>query len=71
MANLPLHCALSRVSLKLFNVAGQAVATLVDGERTAGEQSVALRAGTLAPGMYFAALRYGAEHVVRSVVLVP
>jgi pregnancy-associated plasma protein-A len=59
------------VSLKLFNLAGQQVTVLVDGERGAGEQSVTLKAGALAPGMYFAALRSGGGVVSRSVVLVP
>ncbi len=58
-------------SLKLYNVAGQQVAVLVDGERTAGEQSVTLQAGALAPGMYFASLRSGGTTVTRSVLLVP
>ena len=69
-----LHFALARsgpVSLKLYNVAGQLVKTLVDGERTAGEQSVTLQAGTLPPGMYFAALRFGEDRATRSVVLLP
>ncbi len=59
------------VSLKLYNVAGQQVAVLIDGERSAGEQSVTLRAGSLAPGMYFASLRSGGVTVTRSVLLVP
>jgi hypothetical protein len=58
------------VSLKLFNLAGEQVAVLVDGERAAGEQSVTLRAGALPPGMYFSALRYNGQVMTRSVVLV-
>jgi hypothetical protein len=37
----------------------------------AGEQSVTLRSGALAPGMYFVALRFGGEAVTRSVVVLP
>jgi len=59
------------VSLRLYNVAGQRVATLIDGERAAGEQAVPLRAERLQPGMYFASLRYGTEVVTRSVLMVP
>ena len=69
-----LHFVLARsgpVSLKLYTVAGQLVKTLVDGEMSAGAQAVTLRAGTLAPGMYFAALRLGEDRATRSVVLVP
>ena len=69
-----LHFTLARaghVSIELYNVAGQFVKTLVDGELSAGEQTVALRAGTLPPGMYFATLRGGNEAATRSVVLLP
>lgn len=59
------------VSLALFNVAGQKVATLVDGTLPAGEQSIPLRSGSLAPGMYFASLRFRGQTVTRSVVLLP
>jgi hypothetical protein len=60
-----------KVSLKLYNVAGQLVTTLIDGQVEAGEQSVALRSDHLAPGIYFASLRYGSAVVSRSVMLVP
>jgi hypothetical protein len=58
-------------SLALYDVAGQRVATLLDGERAAGEQAVPLRRDGLRPGMYFAALRFGGEVQTRSVLLVP
>ena len=57
------------VSLALYNVAGQRVATLVDGPVSAGEQAVPLRAGTLAPGIYFVTLRAAGVNSTRSVVL--
>jgi hypothetical protein len=59
------------VSLALFNVAGERVATLIDGTLPAGEQSMALRSGSLAPGMYFVSLRFAGQTVSRSVVLLP
>ena len=59
------------VSLKLYNVAGEQVAVLVDGPLPAGEQTFQLKAGALQPGMYFAALRYGGQVVTRSVILLP
>lgn len=58
------------VNLRVYNVAGQLVATLVDGEMPAGQQSVRFAKGTLAPGMYFTALRVGRETLTRSVILV-
>ncbi|MEO5616934.1 MAG: M43 family zinc metalloprotease [Candidatus Eisenbacteria bacterium] len=68
-----LHFALPKgdhVNLRVYNVAGQLVATLVDGEMPAGQQSVRFAKGMLAPGMYFTALRVGRETLTRSVILV-
>jgi hypothetical protein len=59
-----------RVTLKVYNVAGQLVRTLVDGDLSAGEQSVEFRAGNLRPGMYYTALRVGGVLLTRSVLLV-
>jgi len=59
------------VSLKVYNVAGQLVSTLMDREAQAGDHAVEFRAGGLSPGMYFMALRVGGSaQVVRSVILV-
>ncbi len=58
------------VNLRVYNVAGQLVATLVDGDMPAGQQSVRFRSGTLPPGMYFTALRVGGQLLTRSVILV-
>jgi hypothetical protein len=69
-----LHFTLPRggnVSLRLYNVAGQLVSTVVDGERAAGAQFVTLRRGQLPPGMYFATLRYAGATLSRSVILIP
>jgi len=61
----------AHVTLELSDVAGRRVAVLLDGELTAGEQSVALHADGLRPGMYFAALRTGSTVISRAVVLAP
>jgi Cu/Zn superoxide dismutase len=43
----------SRVSLKIFNLLGQEVATLLDGNRPAGSYVVTVDARSLASGLYF------------------
>ena len=68
-----LHFSLPKgdhVNLRVYNVAGQLVATLVDREMSAGTQSVRFQAGSLAPGMYFTALRIGGQTLTRSVILI-
>src|SRR5439155_476710 len=47
------------VSLAVYNVLGQKVATLARGELPAGEHAATLRAGKLAPRLYDAVLRVG------------
>ncbi len=46
----------SRVALKLFDVTGRQVATVFDGQVSAGQQSVNFDATGLATGLYFARL---------------
>jgi len=58
-------------SLRVYNVAGQLVATLFEGEGEAGVRHVTFRAKQLPAGMYFTRLKLGREQVVRSVILVP
>lgn len=72
-AETDIHFALPQsghVSLRVYNVAGQLVATLVDGEMEAGEQSVRFAARGLAPGMYFTTLRVGGQQATRSAILI-
>lgn len=47
------------VSVKLINLLGQEVATLVDGYQEAGTRSVVLNAADLSSGVYFATLSSG------------
>jgi len=42
-----------RVSLKVYNILGEQVATLLDEAKAAGSYAVSFDAGTLASGMYF------------------
>jgi Pregnancy-associated plasma protein-A len=58
------------VSLRVYNVAGRLVRTLVDGEQSAGDQTVEFRANDLPAGMYFTALRVGGVQFSRSVILI-
>jgi len=59
------------VSLRIYSVLGQRVATLADGEWGAGEHATAWRADKLPAGMYYAILRVGGEAIRRTLVLEP
>jgi photosystem II stability/assembly factor-like uncharacterized protein len=43
----------SRFSLKIYNVLGQVVTTLWDGEQQAGDQSITWDAGSMSSGLYY------------------
>lgn len=45
--------AVSHVTLKIYDVLGREVATLVDGLQTSGEHSITFNASRYASGMYF------------------
>jgi parallel beta-helix repeat protein len=64
---LPMAC---RVRLEVFNVAGQRVTTLVDGQQTAGFKTVRWEAGWCASGIYFCRLQAGDIVKMRRMVLV-
>jgi hypothetical protein len=51
--------ATSKVSLKVYNVIGQEIATLVDGEMKAGNYQVSFNASGMASGVYFYRLTAG------------
>jgi 5'-nucleotidase / UDP-sugar diphosphatase len=57
------------VSLKIYNQAGQEVATLVDEEKTAGNYDVTWNASGVVGGMYFYRLNAGHQQVVKKMVL--
>ena len=56
------------VSLKIYNPAGQQVATLVDEIRTAGEHQVQWQADGLPDGIYFAKLQCGTSIATRKLI---
>ncbi|MBD3237695.1 MAG: PKD domain-containing protein [Candidatus Eisenbacteria bacterium] len=56
--------------LDIFNVAGQKVATLVDGWLDAGRHTAVWEAGELPSGIYFYHLRAGAAREARKVMIV-
>jgi hypothetical protein len=57
------------VSLRVFDLAGKQVRVLVDGVLPPGDHSALFRAEDLAPGMYFAQLRYRDESQSRTVLV--
>lgn len=58
------------VSLKVFDVLGHEVLTLVDQAQAAGEYEVMVNAGQLATGMYFYRLQVGDYRAVKRMLLV-
>jgi hypothetical protein len=59
----------SYISLKVFDVLGREVATLVNGELSAGDYSRRLNAGGLASGIYFYRLRANSFSETKKLVL--
>jgi beta-glucanase (GH16 family) len=57
------------VTLKVFDVLGREVATLVNGELNPGEHSVVYKAKGLASGMYFYRLQAGTYHDTKKLLL--
>jgi hypothetical protein len=60
---------LSFVSLKVFDLLGREVRTLVNGMKPAGRYDVKFDAGTLPSGIYVCALTAGDVHFTRKMVL--
>ena len=57
------------MTLKVYNLAGQLVATLVEGEQPAGQHEVIFEAAHLPSGNYFTVLQAGETRLVRRLVL--
>jgi hypothetical protein len=58
------------VSLAVYDIAGKRVASLLNEDREAGDQSVAFAPKGLAPGMYFTVLRAGGATISRTAILI-
>jgi hypothetical protein len=58
------------ITLKVFDLLGREVATLVDGEQTAGFKSVTWDAGGVPSGVYLYKLTAGAFSAVKAMVLI-
>jgi hypothetical protein len=59
-----------KVRLTVYNMLGQSIATLVDGELSAGDHRVDWRAGDAASGLYFYRVEFGGTAEVRRMTLV-
>ncbi len=58
-----------QVSLKVFNLAGQEIATLIAGKQNAGEQQIWWQAPRVPSGVYFYQLRAGDHVETRKMIL--
>jgi hypothetical protein len=59
-----------RVSLRVYNVLGQLVATLADGLHNSGNYRVRFDGWTLASGIYFYRLEWGGRSLTQKMMLV-
>lgn len=59
----------TRVQVRMFDVTGRQVRTLVDAQLPAGDHSAMVRADGLTPGVYWVRLQAGAVSTTRRVVL--
>ncbi len=57
------------MTLRVYNVAGQRVAILIDARLPAGDHSALFGGRGLRAGMYFAELRVGSFRMTKSLVL--
>ncbi len=57
------------VTLKIFNIIGQEVATLINGQMSAGSHLVTFNAANLASGIYFYQLKAGSQIAIKKMVL--
>jgi hypothetical protein len=60
----------THVSIKVYNLLGEEVATIIDEPRAAGNQEVIFHSGHLSSGVYFYVLDAGSSRLVRRMTLV-
>jgi hypothetical protein len=60
----------SRVTLKVFDLLGREVATLVNGQRSAGRHEVSFDASRLSSGMYMYRLETGNQIITKKMMLI-
>ncbi|MGA7160888.1 MAG: aryl-sulfate sulfotransferase [Bacteroidota bacterium] len=58
-----------KVSIRVYNILGQAVATLVDGNQSAGSHEVSFNGANLSSGIYFYRIESGSSSAVKKMVL--
>ena len=61
--------ASGRVAVRVYNILGQAVATLVDGNQNAGSYEVSFNASALSSGVYFYRIQSGSFEAVKKMML--
>ena len=59
----------SQVTIKVYNMLGQVVATLVDGQQAAGRYDVAFNASNLSAGIYLYTIEAGEFHATKRMTL--
>jgi hypothetical protein len=59
----------SKVTLKVLDIVGRTVATLVDGQRPQGKYETQFNAATLPQGIYFCQLKAGEFMQTRKMIL--
>jgi hypothetical protein len=59
----------SRISISIYDLSGRRVATVFDGETTAGRHDISWETSTLPPGVYLVYLDYGAGALTSRVVI--
>ena len=58
-----------KVAVRVYNVLGQAVATLVDGNQNVGTYEVSFNASALSSGVYFYRIESGSFEAVKKMML--
>ena len=59
----------SNVTLKVYDMLGREIATLVNGTKTAGTYTAVFNAGRLATGIYFVRLQFNGNMIVKRMLL--